>query len=213
VPPGKFIPILEESGLINEVGDVIIENVLKDAKEFEDKNLIFSFSMNVSVIQLLSQNLSLKLIRKIEEIDFKKEQIIVEITESVLMENIDVIMPQIELLEKEGIRIEIDDFGTGYSSLAYLKRLPVSALKIDREFIKDIMVDEEDRSIVDAIISMAKALHKKTIAEGVEEKEIVDYLKKAGVDYIQGFYFAKPMPKEALKEFINNTNPQIISYS
>ncbi len=213
MPPGKFIPILEESGLINEVGDVIIENVLKDAKEFEDKNLIFSFSMNVSVIQLLSQNLSLKLIRKIEEIDFKKEQIIVEITESVLMENIDVIMPQIELLEKEGIRIEIDDFGTGYSSLAYLKRLPVSALKIDREFIKDIMVDEEDRSIVDAIISMAKALHKKTIAEGVEEKEIVDYLKKAGVDYIQGFYFAKPMPKEALKEFINNTNPQIISYS
>ena len=204
VSPGKFIHILEESGLINEVGDLIIENVLKDTKEFENKDLTFVFSMNVSVIQLLSQNIALKLIKRIEDINVKKEHIIVEITESVLMENIDIIMPQIELLNKEGIRIEIDDFGTGYSSLAYLKKLPVSALKIDREFIKDLMSDEEDRSIVDAIISMAKALKKKTIAEGVEEKEIVDYLKKAGVDYIQGFYFAKPMPKEALREFIKN---------
>ncbi len=202
VPPNKFIPILEESGLINEVGDVIIEKVLKDAKEFEDKNLIFSFSMNVSVIQLLSQNLALKLIRKIDEIDVKKEQIIVEITESVLMENIDVIMPQIELLQKEGIRIEIDDFGTGYSSLSYLRKLPISAIKIDRSFVKDILKDEEDRYIVDAIISMAKALHKKTIAEGVEDEGILNYLKNAGVDYIQGYYFAKPMPKDELRDYI-----------
>ena len=204
VPPGKFIPILEESGLINEVGDEIIDMVLKDAKEFENKELKVIFSMNVSVIQLLSQNLALKLIQKIEEIGVKKENIIVEITESVLMENIDVIMPQIELLQKEGINIEIDDFGTGYSSLAYLRKLPVSALKIDRSFVVDIYKDEGDRYIVDAIISMAKALHKKTIAEGVEDKEILDYLKKAGVDYIQGFFFAKPMPKEKLKEYIKN---------
>jgi len=204
VPPAKFIPILEESGLINEVGDVIMEKVLRDAKEFEEHNLIFTFSMNVSVIQLLSQNVALKLIRKIDEIKVKKENIIIEITESVLMENIDVIMPQIKLLEKEGINIEIDDFGTGYSSLAYLRKLPVSALKIDRSFVKDILVDEGDKHIVDAIISMAKALNKKTVAEGVEEKETLDYLKKAGVDYIQGYYFAKPMPKENLKEYIKN---------
>ena len=204
VPPNKFIPILEESGLINEVGDVIMEKVLKDAKEFEDKNLIFTFSMNVSVIQLLSQNLALKLIRKIDEIDVKKEQIIVEITESVLMENIDVIMPQIELLQNEGIKIEIDDFGTGYSSLSYLRKLPVSALKIDRSFVKDILKDEGDRYIVDAIISMAKALHKKTIAEGVEDEDILNYLKKVGVDYIQGYYFAKPMPKDDLREYVKN---------
>ena len=204
VPPGKFIPILEESGLINEVGDLIIENVLKDTKEFEEKNLIFTFSMNVSVIQLLSQDVAMKIVRKANELKVKKEQIIVEITESVLMENIDIILPQLEFLSYQGIKMEIDDFGTGYSSLAYLKKLPVSALKIDRSFIKDVLLDEEDRHIVDAIISMAKALHKKTIAEGVEEKEIVDYLKNAGVDYIQGFYFAKPMPKEELKKFIEN---------
>ncbi len=206
VPPAKFIPILEESGLINEVGDLIIENVLKDVKEFENKNLIFTFSMNISVIQLLSQNIALKLIRKIEDLKVKKENIIVEITESVLMENIETILPQIHLLQKEGIRIEIDDFGTGYSSLSYLKRLPVSALKIDQSFIKDIIIDEEDRSIVDAIISMAKALNKKTIAEGVEDKKTLEYLKKAGVDFIQGYYFAKPMPKEALREFIEKFN-------
>jgi len=202
VSPGKFIPILEESGLINEVGDLIMENILKDAKEFEDKNLIFTFSMNVSVIQLLSQNVALKLIQKIEKMKVNKKNIIVEITESVLMENIDIIMPQINLLQQEGINIEIDDFGTGYSSLSYLKKLPVSALKIDREFVKDITNDDEDRSIVNAIISMAKALHKKTIAEGVEDKETMEYLKNNGIDYIQGFYFAKPMPKEALGKFI-----------
>ncbi len=204
VPPGKFIPILEESGLINEVGDLIFDNVLKDTKEFENENLIFSFSMNISVIQLLSQNVGLKLIKKIEEFNVKKENIIVEITESVLMENINAIMPQIKLLKDEGIRVEIDDFGTGYSSLAYLKKLPISALKIDREFIKDIVNNEEDRLIVDAIISMAKALNKYTIAEGVEDKETLKYLKNAGVDFIQGYYFAKPMPKEALREYIKN---------
>ena len=203
VPPGKFIPILEESGLINEVGDLIMENVLKDVKKFEKENIVFSFSINVSVIQLLSQNIALKLINKIEEMNVKKENIIVEVTESVLMENIDVIMPQIETLQQAGIRIEIDDFGTGYSSLSYLKKLPVSALKIDREFVKDINEDEEDRSIVNAIISMAKALKKKTIAEGVEDKNTLEYLKNHGIDYIQGFYFAKPMPVEELRTYID----------
>ena len=202
VLPGKFIPILEQSGLINEVGDFIIENVLTDAKEFEKYNI--SFSLNVSVIQFLSQDVAMKIVLKANELKVKKEQIIVEITESVLMENLDYILPQIEFLSYQGIRIEIDDFGTGYSSLAYLKKLPVSALKIDRSFVKDVLIDEEDKYIVDAIILMAKALHKNTVAEGVEEKGIADFLKSMGVDYIQGFYFAKPMPKKELEEFINS---------
>ena len=206
VLPGKFIPILEESGLINEVGDLVIEDVLQDVKEFEHKNLIFTFSMNLSVIQLLSQDIAMKLLKKIHKHKVRKDQIIVEITETVLMENIEAILPQLEFLSIQGIKIEIDDFGTGYSSLSYLKRLPVSALKIDQSFIKDIIIDEEDRSIVDAIISMAKALNKKTIAEGVEDKKTLEYLKKAGVDFIQGYYFAKPMPKEALREFIEKFN-------
>ncbi|GAB6045169.1 hypothetical protein JCM11957_07670 [Caminibacter profundus] len=202
VSPAKFIPILEDSGLINEVGDVIIKKVLVDSKEFNE--LFFTFSINVSVIQLLSQNLALKLIKEIEAINANKEKIIVEITESVLMENIDIVMPQLRLLEKEGIKIEIDDFGTGYSSLSYLKRLPISALKIDRSFVKDILVEKEDKHIVQAIISMAKAMNIRTIAEGVESKEAVNELKKMGVDYIQGFYFAKPMPKEELREFLSS---------
>ena len=201
VSPGRFIPILEESGLINEVGDIIIEKVLKDAKEFEEHNIKFSFSMNVSVTQLLSQNLALKLIKKIDEINVNKDNIIVEITESVLMENIGIIMPQIELLDKEGIKIEIDDFGTGYSSLSYLRKLPVSALKIDRSFVMEIE-EEEDEQIIKAIISMAKALNKKTIAEGVENRKTLEKLLALGVDYIQGYYYAKPMPKEELREFV-----------
>ena len=204
VPPGKFIPILENSGLILEVGDLICENVLRDTKEFEDEKLVFTFSMNISVIQLLNQNVAAKLIDRVKYFGVDSNQIIVEITESILMENIETILPQIRLLQKEGIRIEIDDFGTGYSSLAYLKKLPVSALKIDRSFVNDILEDEESRHIVDAIVSMAKALNKKTIAEGVEDKKTLEYLKEVGVDYIQGFYFAKPMPKEELRKFIKN---------
>jgi EAL domain-containing protein (putative c-di-GMP-specific phosphodiesterase class I) len=117
------------------------------------------------------------------------------------MENIGIIMPQIELLDKEGIKIEIDDFGTGYSSLSYLRKLPVSALKIDRSFVMEIE-EEEDEQIIKAIISMAKALNKKTIAEGVENRKTLEKLLALGVDYIQGYYYAKPMPKEELREFV-----------
>jgi EAL domain-containing protein (putative c-di-GMP-specific phosphodiesterase class I) len=126
--------------------------------------------------------------------------VILEITESVLMENLELLLKNIKELTKIGIRFEVDDFGTGYSSLAYLKKLPICALKIDRAFIKDLPEDEEDVSISKAIISMGHSLGKKIIAEGVEKKEQVEFLKQNGCDYIQGFYYSRPLPEE---EFIN----------
>ncbi len=202
VSPAKFIPILEESGLINEVGDIVIDKVIDSLKEFEEYNLHIAFSLNLSVTQLLSKNIAREIIKKCDKKKINKEKLVVEITESVLMENLEILNVQLEEFKKNNIKVEIDDFGTGYSSLAYLKRIPVYALKIDREFVKDILVDEEDLSIVDAIISIAKSLKKETIAEGVEEKEQFLKLNDMGVDKIQGYYFAKPMTKEELIKYL-----------
>ncbi len=204
VPPAKFMDILEESGLINEVGDIVIDEVCKVAKEFEGFDINVAFSMNISVIQLMNENIASKIIETAQNYGVDTGKIVVEITESVLMENLEYLKDQIEQMVQSGIQIEIDDFGTGYSSLSYLKRLPISSLKIDREFIKDIISDEEDRSIVSAIISMASALNKKSIAEGVESADQLKLLQKMGIDLIQGFYFAKPMPKKELKRYLEN---------
>ncbi|BCD59387.1 MULTISPECIES: bifunctional diguanylate cyclase/phosphodiesterase [unclassified Nitratiruptor] len=203
VPPNVFISILEESGLINEVGELILDDICTTAKEFEDQELRIAFSMNLSVTQLLNRNMAREIIESVKRYKVKSRQLIVEITESVLMENVDRLKSQLEDLDRNGIQIEIDDFGTGYSSLSYLKHLPITNLKIDMEFIRSIPSDEEDRAIAEAIISMAKALKKGTIAEGVEQKEQLDILTDLGVDYIQGYYFAKPMPKEELKQFLD----------
>jgi EAL domain-containing protein (putative c-di-GMP-specific phosphodiesterase class I) len=134
------------------------------------------------------------------------DKLIIEVTESVLMENIDEFLYEINKLKSFGIRFEIDDFGTGYSSLNYFKKLPVYALKIDKSFIDNIPSSNEDSAIVKAIIKMAHTLGKKVVAEGVETKEQFQFLQRNNCDYIQGYYFSKPLKEEEYIEFINNFN-------
>jgi len=124
------------------------------------------------------------------------------------MENISVIGDDIETLSKKGVRVEIDDFGTGYSSLAYLKKLPVYALKIDREFIKDIPEDKDDIAIVKAIIGIAKSLERRTVAEGIESEEQLEFLRYYGCDYGQGYLFSPPLPPEEFLNFCKKFNSQ-----
>ena len=202
VSPGIFIPILEESGLINDVGEFILDEICNIAYEFKDRDINIVFSMNLSVKQLFYQDMAQKIIEKVQRAGIDPKKLVVEMTESVLMENIDILLDQLDKLHQAGIKIEIDDFGTGYSSLSYLKNLPISNVKIDRAFIKNIDKDEEDRMLVQAIVSMTKALHKGVIAEGVETKEQLAILQELDVALIQGFFFAKPMPKAKLKEYI-----------
>ncbi len=204
VSPGIFIPILEESGLINDVGEFILDEICNIAYEFKDREINIVFSMNLSVKQLFYQDMAQKIIEKVQRAGIDPKKLVVEMTESVLMENIDILLEQLDKLHQAGIKIEIDDFGTGYSSLSYLKNLPISNVKIDRAFIKNIDKDKEDRMLVQAIVSMTKALHKGVIAEGVEGKEQLEILQKLDVGLIQGFFFAKPMPKAQLKEYIQN---------
>jgi diguanylate cyclase (GGDEF)-like protein/PAS domain S-box-containing protein len=200
ISPAKFIPILEERGLIKEVGAIVLDKVFKFIR---DENLDISISINVSAKQI-HLGFYKEVMSLMEKYNVNPNKIILEITESVLMENLDILLKNINELTKIGVRFEIDDFGTGYSSLAYLKKLPIYALKIDRTFIKDLPFDEEDISISTAIISMGHSLDKKIVAEGVETKEQVEFLKNNGCDYIQGFYFAKPLKKDEFIKYIKS---------
>jgi len=192
VPPFEFISVLEETGMIIEVGEWVIEEVLKRQKEWRNLDLDVAISLNVSPKQIIKFSLSELILRKIKEFNGDPRKLIVEITESTLMENITLIGSDIDRLASEGVRVEIDDFGTGYSSLAYLKRLPFYALKVDRTFVKDIPDDKDDVAIVKAIVTLAKSLDKKVVAEGVEDEKQLAFLKELGCDYAQGYLFSPP---------------------
>jgi len=202
VSPAQFIPVLEETGLINEVGGIILNQISKFLKNTKDVKV----SMNVSVKQLFQKKFVDDLIENMKTLNINSRRLIVEITESVLMENIDSFIYDIYKLDSEGIEIEIDDFGTGYSSLAYLKKLPVMALKIDKMFIKDLLINEEDKKITQAIVTLGHTLDKKIIAEGVEEYEQLKVLMDLDCDFIQGYYFAKPMPFKEVKKYLEKFN-------
>ena len=202
VSPGVFIPILEETGLINEVGGMILNKICSFIKKTDNVKV----AVNVSVRQLHQKQFADDLINEIKNENIDPKRVVVEITESVLMENIDSFIYDIYKLNSEGIDIEIDDFGTGYSSLAYLKKLPVFALKIDRTFIKDLPFDKEDEKITKAIISLGHTLDKKIIAEGVENYGQLNLLKNLECDFVQGFLFAKPMPEKKAIDYLKNFN-------
>jgi len=202
VSPVKFIPILEETGLINEVGGLVLNKVCDFLEKTEDVKI----SINISVKQLLNKNFIDDLLNNLKKYSFNNERLIIEITESMLMENINAFIYDVFKLNAEGIEVEIDDFGTGYSSLAYLKRLPVDALKIDKTFIKDIVKNVDDLTISTAIINLGHTLGKKIIAEGVENERQFKILKDLNCDYLQGYYFAKPMPENEAFLYLKNSS-------
>jgi diguanylate cyclase (GGDEF)-like protein/PAS domain S-box-containing protein len=201
ISPVKFIPILENLGLINEVGIWVLEKVCNQILEWRKEGIEMYVSINISPAQLKTDKFLKEFIKVIEKTKCVSSFIELEITETVLMENIEIANQVFNKLEKYNIKFSIDDFGTGYSSLSYLKKLPVYALKIDREFIKDIPKDKDDLIITKTIVDLAENFNKETIAEGVETKEQVEILKDMGCRIVQGFYFSKPLPKDKFKKF------------
>lgn len=203
VMPDHFLAIAEHSGLIHPIGEIVIKQALRDIKALnQELNTHIGVAINLSSRQFNDENLSNFIFETIEELNFNVKKLEFEITESLIMDNIENAITIMNNFVKNGISISIDDFGTGYSSLNYLKKFPIKYLKIDRSFVKDITTDDDDKAIVSAIISMAKSLGIGVIAEGVETKEHEEFLKAHGCNLSQGYLYSKPIGLEALKEFI-----------
>ena len=193
ISPGKFIPVAEQCGLIYKIGQWSLRTACEQGKRWLDQGIHFGrISVNLATPQLQDSQLSNTIIDILDEVGLPAEYLELEVTESSLMKNMDVAIKHLMELKQHGVFIAVDDFGTGYSSLAYLKRLPLHSLKIDRSFIKDLPGDTEDAIIVSAIIALAKNLGLKVIAEGVETEEQLHHLQGTGCDAIQGYYFHKP---------------------
>ncbi|NPA16557.1 MAG: EAL domain-containing protein [Aquificae bacterium] len=199
VSPAEFIPILEDTGLIKEIGYWVIEQVCQDLKYWKENGVDdLSISVNVDIQQLLDRRFVGKVNEILTRFNISPEKLKIEITESEAMKFPERVISVLFSLKKSGIEISIDDFGTGYSSLSYLKIMPVSYIKIDRSFIKNIPRKREDNLLVMSIISLSKSLGYKAIAEGVEEELQALYLKEIGCDYIQGFIFSPPVNRDKL---------------
>ena len=204
VMPNSFIPIAEKSKLIVELGYWVLKQACSDFKRWKTQGYEIEYvAVNMSAKQLESKDCIDTVLSILNELDFDPKNLELEITETTVISNFENTISNINTFKEYGIKFSIDDFGTGYSSLSYLKSLHISTLKIDREFIKDILTDRDDRTIVTAIIAMGHALDYNIIAEGAEEKAEVELLKYLACDTIQGYYFSKPLPAQKLLEFID----------
>ncbi len=203
VPPVKFIPVLEETGMIIEVGEWVLRTAILQIKEWQNKGYsVVPVSVNLSLIQFRQNNLAEKVKKMMEEFGLSPSLLTAEITESAFMEDVEFTKSTLKEFRDIGMSISVDDFGTGYSSLSYLKRLPVDTLKIDISFIRELGKDPDAEVIVSAIITMANALDMKTIAEGVETEEQWRVLKHLRCDTTQGFHFSRPLPAEEIEKLL-----------
>ena len=207
VMPGDFIPLAEETGLINEIGEWVLREGCRQAKEWQDQGIAMRrMAINLSARQFADRGFLDMVTRVLAETRLDSSCLELEITESQVMRQTEGAMTLLNRLSKMGIHLAIDDFGTGYSSLSYLKRLPIQKLKIDQSFIRDITVDPNDTAIVVAIIHMARSLDLETIAEGVETAGQLALLRSKGCRMGQGFYFSAPLRAEALYPLLRRNN-------
>jgi len=204
VPPVKFIPILEETGMILEVGQWAIRRALQDSRRWRlNDGRPPRIAVNVSPIQLQQRNFVEVVRRSVEEAGVEGRQLDLEITEGLIMRNIEENIQKLSAIREMGLQIAIDDFGTGYSSLGYLARLPVHALKIDRSFIVTMTSNPQSMTIVSTIISLAHSLDLKVIAEGVDAEEQAKYLRLLSCDEMQGYLFSRPVPPDKVEDLLS----------
>ena len=198
VSPAVFIPLAERYGLINELGNWLIEDACRQARAWRDAGLRMRVAINLSVHQLGQDGLVERIRETLARYRIEPKQLTCEITESAAMDDTRATLAIIEQLSSAGVHLSIDDFGTGYSSLAYLRKLPAEELKIDRSFVLDLETSADARAVVDAVVQLAKALGLKVVAEGVETEQQQQILRSLGCDELQGYLFAKPMSAQAL---------------
>jgi diguanylate cyclase (GGDEF)-like protein/PAS domain S-box-containing protein len=210
--PATFIPLAEDSGLIVAIGNWMLAEALKHAKEWEELEDItkpFKVSVNISPRQFLEPGLveTVKDMVEGSKLDPTKTRLVLEVTETTLMADPDEAITILKAFNDMGVSIAIDDFGTGYSSFTYLKRFPVESIKIDRSFIMGLGNDKDDEAIVTAVIQVANTLNLDVIAEGVETDQQLERLKELGCTTIQGFYYSKPIPSDTIEDIIVSDLP------
>lgn len=206
IPPNEFIPLLEKSGLMPEVGQWVLRKAIEQLSYWKTQKIVehkFKMSINVSPQQFSQKNFAQMIKDVIQKLDIQHNTIDLEITESMIIEDIDHTIASMNELRDLGMNFSIDDFGTGYSNLNNLKRLPLDILKVDQSFVKDIDTNEHDRSIVKAIISMANQLNLMTIAEGVETHAQLDLLQKMGCHVVQGYLYSRPLNSTDVEKLLS----------
>jgi diguanylate cyclase (GGDEF)-like protein/PAS domain S-box-containing protein len=206
VPPDRFIPILEQTGLIAPVGEWVLSESLMRLQALRWEGFDLKMAVNISPLQLSRGDLPSFIQMLLQRLELPGELLELELTESVVMADPEHSIELLKRLRTLGITIAIDDFGTGYSSLSYLRRLPIQKLKIDKAFVRDLDVDGDDAAIIDTVLAMAKALKLRTVAEGVETKAQLEYLAAQECDEIQGFFIAKPLSVDALQLHLSKEN-------
>jgi len=198
IPPSQFIPVAEEAQLIVPIGEWVLREVCRQNREWQDAGLpIVSIAVNISALQFDRDDFADTVATILEETGQSAQNLVLELTESIVMNDFIESARQMKRLKRLGVRIAIDDFGTGYSSLSYLHRLPIDVLKIDRSFIEHLHETDGTRPIVEAVLSMAHTLGLDVVAEGVEKAEQLTSLRLSGCDVIQGYFFSRPVGHES----------------
>ncbi len=203
IPPGRFIPVAEDTGLIVPIGDWVLRAACRQMQAWHASGLpLIPVSVNISPRQFKRAGLVGDIARALEDTGLAPRWLEIEVTESLVMENAEEFVATLHALKQLGVEISVDDFGTGYSSLSYLKRFPVDRLKVDQSFVRDIGTDAEDATIVQAIVQLGHSLDLQVTAEGVETLVQLEFLRRCGCDQAQGYLFSKPLPADAVEPLL-----------
>ena len=201
--PAEFIPLAEETGLIVGIGEWVLREACQKAKQWRDQGIpLRRMAVNVSAIQFLHKGFSSLVTTILTETGLEPEILELELTESVLINEEDIVLNVLKSLKKIGVKLAIDDFGTGYSSLSRLKNFPIDRLKIDQGFVRNIEQDSDNAAIVVAVIAMAEGMDMKVIAEGVETDGQLAFLRNKRCNEVQGYFLSKPLPNSKVEEFL-----------
>ncbi|MCP5406027.1 MAG: EAL domain-containing protein [Chromatiaceae bacterium] len=206
LPPDQFIPLSEETGLIVEIGNWVLDNACRELKAWRLQGIGSDVQMavNISAAQLMQSEFEHTVLDMLSKHNVAGNQLELEITENILMQDMDQAVSKFQQLAANGVRVAVDDFGIGYSSLSYLHSLPLNTLKIDRSFISGVQAPRDRSSIVTAVLAMARELNLEVVVEGVERKAQLDYLRRLECNKAQGFYLGRPAPSEEIRELLRS---------
>jgi len=209
IPPGQFIPIAEDCGLILPIGNWVLREACKQARTWVDAGLpLTTMAVNISAMEFRGDHFLEGIFAILEETGLEPRSLELELTESVLMKHAESTQTVLKTLRARGVQVAVDDFGTGYSSLSYLRKFQIDALKIDQSFVHQVTTTPDDTAIVSAIISMGRSLNLRVVAEGVETQEELAFLQAHHCDEAQGYYFSRPVPPDQFAKLLKSGVPE-----